>query len=75
MQLFKTLFLSVFLVGLLPAIYFCFVLTIGLMKPYSWQDMDLDRDGSTSIGEVFYAADTETRDVLWQKQTCAEIFA
>lgn len=71
----KPIILSIFLISFLPAIYFCFVLTIGLMKPYSWRDMDWNRDGSTSIGEVFVAADTGTWDVKWQGQTCSEIFA
>lgn len=75
MSVIKPILLSIFLISFLPAIYFCFVLTIGLMKPYSWADMDWNRDGSTSISEVFDAADTGTRNVQWQGQTCIEIFA
>ena len=75
MAVIKPIILSIFLISFLPAVYFCFVLTIGLMKPYSWRDMDWNRDSSTSISEVFEAADTGTRDVQWRGQICSEIFA
>ena len=75
MSVTKPIILSVLLISFLPAIYFCFVLTIGLMKPYTWRDMDWNRNGSTSIGEILDAADTGTRDVQWRSQSCSEIFA
>ena len=50
-----TFFLVVIIV--LVVLYFSFY-TIGIFKQgYSWQEMDWNQDGSTSIGEVFTAAD------------------
>ena len=51
-----TLFLTVIIV--LDVLYCAFYI-IGVFKQgYSWQEMDWNQDGSTSIGEVFAAADS-----------------
>ena len=50
--------------------------TIGVFKQgYSWQEMDWNRDGSTSIGEVFAAANIGKRAIIHDGKNCIEYYA
>lgn len=42
---------------------------------YSWQDMDWNNDGRTSISEFFSASDIGKREVLKDGKTCTEYYA
>ena len=68
-----TLFLTVIIV--LVVLYFAFY-TIGVFKQaYSWQEMDWNQDGSTSIGEVFAATDIGKREITHDGKKCTEYYA
>jgi hypothetical protein len=42
---------------------------------YSWEEMDWDRDGKTTLGEFFDASDTGKRIITENGKECIEYFA
>ena len=40
----------------------------------TWREMDLDRNGTTSLDELFWVADTGRREVVVDGRRCTEIF-
>jgi hypothetical protein len=58
-----------------PTLYFCIVIAIALSKSYDWKEMDWNNDGSTTINEIFSAADTGIRPVSWRGTDCQEIYS
>ncbi|ODW53215.1 hypothetical protein BBL88_16170 [Vibrio parahaemolyticus] len=42
---------------------------------YSFNEMDLDRDGIVSFGEAAYISDSDTRRVMVDGKACIEFFA
>ena len=40
----------------------------------TWRDMDLDRDGTTSLDELFWVTDNGRREVVVDGRRCTEIF-
>jgi hypothetical protein len=45
-----------------------------LSKGYTWQEMDWNQKGSTSIADFFAAADIGKREVLKDGKVCVEYF-
>jgi hypothetical protein len=42
---------------------------------YTWQEMDWNQDGTTSITEVIYGSDIGKRDVIRDHKSCVEYYA
>ncbi|EJG1726569.1 hypothetical protein ACLINW_004580 [Vibrio parahaemolyticus] len=42
---------------------------------YSFNEMDLDRDGIVSFGEAAYISDSNTRSIMVDGKACKEYFA
>ena len=55
--------------------YLGFTVFAGLRNGYSWQEMDWNQDGSTSISELLNASDVGKRDVMVDEKKCIEYFA
>lgn len=52
------------------------ILILGsLGRGYSWQEMDWNGDGHTSIGEFLETCDTFEREAIVQGQRCVEVVA
>lgn len=70
----RLIILSLTVIMLLVVLYFAFY-AIGIFKQgYSWQEMDWNQDGSTSIGEVFAAADIGKRAISHDGKSCTEYY-
>lgn len=57
------------------AIYFLLRAFGSYRQGYSWQEMDWDLDGSTSIAEFFAASDIGKRETIQDIKKCVEYFA
>ena len=44
-------------------------------KGYSWQEMDWDSDGQTTIGEFYESSDVETQSVEKDTSSCTQYFS
>ena len=63
---------ATFVVG---AVYFL-LRAVGVMRQgYSWQGMDWNQDGATSISEFFATSDVGMRDIIQDGGKCIEYFA
>lgn len=47
----------------------------GLWHGYSWQEMDWNQDGNTSLSEFFAASDIGKREVAADGKKCIEYYA
>jgi len=56
-------------------VYLLLIAAYSLKQGYSWEEMDWDEDGSTSIGEFFAASDIGVREVEQNGKKCTEYFA
>ena len=43
-------------------------------SPLTWREMDLDRNGTTSLDELLWAADIGRREMVVDGRRCTEIF-
>lgn len=62
-------------VCLLVAAYFVLRGISSFRQGYSWEEMDWDQDGSTSISEFFAASDIGKREVVQNGKKCIEYYA
>jgi hypothetical protein len=58
----------------LPAGYVAILATGVWRSGLTWREMDLDRNGTTSLDELFFVADNGRRDVIVDGRHCTEIF-
>jgi len=66
------LLIFVVLVCLLVAAYLVFLAVSGLNKGYSWQEMDWQQQGKTSLGDFFAASDIGKREITIGGGRCFE---
>ncbi len=65
---------AVSLLAALPLLYLTGLIISSVSKGYSWNEMDWDGDGHTSISEFLLAGDTGTRPVTVNGTVCTEIY-
>lgn len=58
----------------LPLAYASVVAAGAWRSGLTWREMDLDRDGSTSLTEVWFVSDYGVRAVTVGGQRCEEVF-
>ena len=58
---------------ILGALYYGWLTIVVLRMRYTWQDMDWNADGRTSIAEFFETADVIERPVQRHGQDCVEL--
>jgi len=58
---------------IMGALYYGWLTIVVLQTRYTWQDMDWNADGRTSIGEFFETADVIERPVQRDGQDCVEL--
>jgi hypothetical protein len=63
------------LIVLLFVIYYLILLIIIIRSNYSWNDMDWNQDGSTSISEMFSSNDIGVRRIKEHAKNCLEYFS
>ena len=70
-------FLIICLVAILALTiaYFGFRAISSLRQGYSWQEMDWQHRGSTSISDFFAASDIGKREVIQNGRNCTEYYA
>ena len=68
------LFVAVSALAVLPLLYLTLLIISSVSKEYSWNEMDWDGDGHTSISEFLLAGDTGTRPVTVNGTVCTEIY-
>ena len=71
----KSIATALLALSMLVLMYFGFRVFVGFKHGYSWQEMDWNRDESTSIGELLNASDIGKRDVMIDGRKCIEYFA
>lgn len=49
-------------------------LTAALQQGYSWDEMDWDQDGQTSINDLFAASEIGRRPIEFEGEKCREYF-
>jgi hypothetical protein len=59
----------------LIAIYYCFRFIAAYNNGYSWEEMDWNKDGSTSFSELIESSDVGKRAVEVDGKNCVEYFA
>lgn len=64
----------IFMLAILPLIYSTFLAYSSWNKGYSWQEMDWDNNGHTSIGEFLLSGDTGTRPLKVNGKNCREVY-
>ena len=57
------------------AAYFALRAISSFKQDYSWQEMDWNQDGNTTIGEFFAASDIGKREVTQDGRKCMEYYA
>ena len=71
MKLMKNAFIILIV---LVVIYFGYRIFVVFQKGYSWQEMDWDRSGATSLREFFDSSDVGVRLVNQNGQDCREYY-
>ena len=67
---------SVFIAfGILVVMYFVLRGISSWRQGYSWQEMDWEQRGKTSIGDFFAASDIGKREVMQNGAKCIEYYA
>lgn len=61
-------------IACLLAAYLTMLGTRAARSGLSWREMDFDRDGTTSIGELLDATDVDTRTVRREGRLCTEYY-
>lgn len=61
--------------AVLAALYLVFRIAASAMQGYSWQEMDWQQRGTTSIADFFKASDIGRRDVERAGKKCVEYYA
>ena len=69
----RALFLIFGMPFILGALYYGWLTIAVLRTRYTWQDMDWNADGKTSIAEFFETADVIERPVQRNGQDCVEL--
>ena len=62
-------------VAVLAALYLLFRIAASAMQGYSWQEMDWQQSGTTSVADFFKASDIGKRDVEKAGKKCVEYYA
>jgi hypothetical protein len=62
-------------VAVLAALYLVFRIAASAMQGYSWQEMDWQQRGTTSIVDFFKASEIGKRDVERAGKKCVEYYA
>lgn len=68
----KRLFGFLALVSIVTLFWYVYLLSD---ERYSFNEMDLDRDGIVSFGEAAYISDSDTRSIMVDGKACIEFFA
>ncbi|ELA8091845.1 hypothetical protein RGL43_002477 [Vibrio parahaemolyticus] len=68
----KRLFGFLALVSIVTLFLYAYLLSD---ERYSFNEMDLDRDGIVSFGEAAYISDSDTRSIMVDGKACIEFFA
>lgn len=58
---------------IMGALYYGWLTFAVMQTRYSWQDMDWNGDGKTSIGEFFETADVIERPIEQDGRSCVEL--
>ncbi len=71
----KVIVIFLFAVGTLLAAYFVFRGISSWQQGYSWQEMDWQQRGRTSIADFFAASDIGKREIIQNGKQCIEYYA
>jgi hypothetical protein len=74
-KIMKPIIIIVVMVCVLVAVYFVFRGISSFRQGYSWQEMDWNQHGSTSISDFFAASDIGKREVIQDGKKCIEYYS
>lgn len=71
----KLLKYVVFLLAAIAVLYLAYRAVAVVQKGYSWQEMDWDKSGSTSLREALNSSDIGVRPLKQGNQECREYYS